>query len=182
MHAMKSSTAHFENIPTDISLFPFWMVNLEQDASSDLNLSDAQRNKMAQNFESLNRAIKDIAKLAAASALQEKANETLQAFAEALGASLRIGAYFPDAPRTKPSQAANRKRVALAHAGRRRDDVHLAIKEEAEALWKRKPSFRRNAEGTAKEIQDMVNARLKKLKKPPKALSVGAIAARIRRP
>jgi hypothetical protein len=155
-------------IPATELEFGLWLINLRQDAQSDPNLSSEKRTSILRQFDTLSRMIVKLGNLRAAGLLQTEADAALQAIAEGLHATIQIGAYFPDALRTAPTRAANKKRMRTAHSGRRRQDIREIIERHARRLWDRKKSFIGNAEGTAKEIYEAATDEIAKLPKVPK--------------
>jgi hypothetical protein len=155
-------------IPTTPFEFALWALILRQEAESDPNLTELMRAAILGQFDILTRAIVTLDNLCAASLSPTEAGRAGQAIAEGLYAAITIGAYHPDAPRTPPTRAANKKRMRATHDGRRGKDVQEIIVRHARQLWDCKKSFKGNAEGTAKKIYDAVTDEIAKLPKVPK--------------
>jgi hypothetical protein len=165
-------------IPTTEFNFPLWKLRLRLDAESDPNLPEPARAAMLEQFDILDRAIRTLTELSEASLLQTEANRTLQAVAEGLHAAIRIGAYHPDAPSTRPTGTANKKRMRASHAGRRRDEFQEIVCREVKGLWDRRKDLKGDFVATAREICDAVAAEIPGLPKPPKGYETADLTDR----
>jgi len=154
-------------IPRDEFEFALWHLNLRTDAESDPNLSSEARAAISGQFDILARAISTLGKLREEGLLQVQADNTMLAVAEGFHATMRIGAYYPDAPRTPPTLAANKKRMHAPHAGRRGGNVQEIVERHARRLW-RSGQFLKNNRGTARKIYDAVASEIDSMPNPPK--------------
>lgn len=151
-------------IPTNAFEFALWHLMLRQDAESDPNLSPEARAIMEEQFGILDRAIRTLDRLRAEGLLQVQADDTLQVMAEGFSAALRIGAYYPDAPRTPPTRAANKKRMRVPHTRRRGDNLQQIIERHARKLG---PELRENPSSTARNIYSAVASEVESMQNPP---------------
>jgi hypothetical protein len=100
-----------------------------------------------------------------------------------IGYSVGVPADRLHALRSEVEKA--RKSITKAHAARRADDVQAIVERQAKDLWTRKPSYKTNSAGTAKEIREAVNLEVSKLPKipprwrPPYSYDKAAIASQI---
>jgi hypothetical protein len=119
---------------------------------------------MEEQFGILDRAIRSLDRLRAEGLLQVQADDTLQAMAEGFSAALRIGAYYPDAPRTPPTSAANKKRMRAPHTRRRGENLQQIIERHARKLG---PELREKPSSTARNIYSAVASEVDSMQNPP---------------
>ncbi|HEY8007151.1 MAG TPA: hypothetical protein VIF02_04110 [Methylocella sp.] len=82
-----------------------------------------------------------------------------------IGYSVGVPANRLHALRSEVEKA--RESITKAHTARRADNVQAIIERLAKDLWTRKPSYKTNSEGTAKEIREAVNLEVARLPKIP---------------
>lgn len=115
-------------IPTGVD-FMFWLTGLRDEARDDRALSNDARAFIDAQFDTLNDAIKRLNKSRELGSLQTAADDTLQSVADALHASMAIGAYYVTSSRvaTKLTRKMKKAHTQPARKGRSRPDITAII-------------------------------------------------------